>query len=250
MRHPLLLATSLSLSAFAVAALAQDDQNSNALPIASVTCDQIAKVPAAYQAALIYYAAGYRDGLDYARAELTVPPPASSSIPTEITPSAASTESSSASEQSSPSGEPTANADGQVIAGLTLQTEDIVTACAAAPHAFLTDIIADHGGARGVQGVTTPAPQTIIASSAPATGGGGGIAPPVGASSAPAPGATDTSGTAGVSADLGAASQQFQQNTTGTTPGTSKPGAASALQIPGATGTTPGAATPGATTTP
>ena len=54
----------LGLGAFAMAALAQDDQNSHALPIASVTCSQIAQVPAAYQAALIYYAAGYGDGLD------------------------------------------------------------------------------------------------------------------------------------------------------------------------------------------
>src|SRR3569833_2827488 len=83
MRHSLLLATSLSLGAFAMAALAQDDQNSHALPIASVTCGQIAQVPAAYQAALIYYAAGYRDGLDYARAALPTPPATSSSLPAE-----------------------------------------------------------------------------------------------------------------------------------------------------------------------
>ena len=249
MRHSLLLATSLSLGAFAMAALAQDDQNSHALPIASVTCGQIAQVPAAYQAALIYYAAGYRDGLDYARAELTTPTATSSSIPTEITPSAPSAESASASEQ--PSFSAAADSGGKVIAGLTLQTGDIVTACAAAPHAFLTDIIADHGGARGVQVVTPPAPQTIIASSAPATGGGGGISPPTGASSAAVPGTTDNSGTAGVSSDLGAASQQFQQNTMGTTPDTKTSGAASALQIPGATATPPATTpAPGATTSP
>ena len=138
MRTPLLLASSMLVLLPGGPALAQGGED--ALPIASLTCADIAKVPATYQAALIYYAAGYRDGLDYARASLTVPTQASK-LPVEIAPPAASASSSEVPPAASASG--SAAGKGDVVAGLTLQSADIVTACAAAPHAFLTDIISE-----------------------------------------------------------------------------------------------------------
>jgi hypothetical protein len=235
MRTPLLLASSLLVLLAGGPALAQGGED--ALPIASLTCADIAKVPADYQAALIYYAAGYRDGLDYARASLTVPTQASK-LPVEIAPPAASASSSevppaaSASGSAASSAEGDGNGGGEVVAGLTLQSADIVTACAAAPHAFLTDIISDHGGARGLIGATTPAPQTFT-TPAPANGAAGATLPANGTASQPA--ATDNSGAAAVSSDLGAAGQQLQQNTGGMVTPQSIPGASP----PAATG--PGA---------
>jgi hypothetical protein len=236
MRTPLLLASSLLVLLPGGPAVAQGGED--ALPIASLTCADIAKVPADYQAALIYYAAGYRDGLDYARASLTVPTQASK-LPLEITAPAASSASSSevppassANAAAASSAEGDGNSGGEVVAGLTLQSADIVTACAAAPHAFLTDIISDHGGARGLIGATTPAPQTFT-TPAPANGAAGATLPANGTASQPA--ATDNSGAAAVSSDLGAAGQQLQQNTGGMVTPQSIPGASP----PAATG--PGA---------
>lgn len=240
MRTPLLLASSALIVLAGAPALAQSGDD--ALPIASLTCADIAKVPATYQAALIYYAAGYRDGLDYARASLTVPTQASK-LPVEIAPPAASASSSevppaaSASGSAASSAEASGSGKGDVVAGLTLQSADIVTACAAAPHAFLTDIISDHGGARGLIGATTPAPQTFT-TPAPASGAASTPAPAGGTSSQPA--ATDNSGAAAVSSDLGAAGQQLQQSTGGTVTPQPIPGASSSA----ATGTGIGATSP------
>ena len=222
MRTPLLLASSMLVLLPGGPALAQGGED--ALPIASLTCADIAKVPATYQAALIYYAAGYRDGLDYARASLTVPTQASK-LPVEIAPPAASASSSEVPPAASASG--SAAGKGDVVAGLTLQSADIVTACAAAPHAFLTDIISDHGGARGLIGATTPAPQTFT-TPAPASGAAGTTPPANGTASQPA--AIDNSGAAAVSSDLGAAGQQLQRSTGGMVtpqpiPGASPPAA-------------------------
>ena len=232
MRTPLLLASSMLVLLPGGPALAQGGED--ALPIASLTCADIAKVPADYQAALIYYAAGYRDGLDYARASLTVPTQARK-LPLEIAPPAASASSSEVPPAASASG--SAAGKGDVVAGLTLQSADIVTACAAAPHAFLTDIISDHGGARGLIGATTPAPQTFT-TPAPASGAAGTTPPANGTASQPA--ATDNSGAAAVSSVLGAAGQQLQRSTGGMVtpqpiPGASPPAATGAGAGAGAT---------------
>ena len=232
MRTPLLLASSMLVLLPGGPALAQGGED--ALPIASLTCADIAKVPATYQAALIYYAAGYRDGLDYARASLTVPTQASK-LPVEIAPPAASASSSEVPPAASASG--SAAGKGDVVAGLTLQSADIVTACAAAPHAFLTDIISDHGGARGLIGATTPAPQTFT-TPAPASGAAGTTPPANGTASQPA--AIDNSGAAAVSSDLGAAGQQLQRSTGGMVTPQPIPGASP----PTATGTGAGATSP------
>jgi hypothetical protein len=238
---PLLGASALICLAIGPA-LPQSEQQ---LPIATVTCGDIAGVPAAYQAALIFYAAGYRDGLDYARAVATTAAAAPSTLPANPTISseaavASAPEASSADKANSPA-ETTAGGT-KIVGGLVLQVQDVVAACASAPRAFLSDIIANHGGARGPQGSPSAAVPAVSTPGGGAPADSGGVAPASAAPgvSQPAPATTTNSGTSAVSADLGAATQQLQQNLA--------PSVA-----PGATpppGTTPGATTPGAATSP
>jgi hypothetical protein len=206
------------------------------LPIATVTCGDLAKADPAYQAALVYYAAGYRDGVNYARAatsEAALADASSSSIPV-VTPSAPPSDASSATSSS-------ASAEGggtnsATIGGLTLQAQEVITACAASPDVLLTEIISNHGGARGVQ--ASPSAVGVPAASSPMAGASQDTSAASAASAANPPG-----GASAVQNDLGAASTRLQQNI-GTPPG----GAAPATPIiPGATGAT---ATPGAATSP
>jgi hypothetical protein len=205
------------------------------LPMATVTCGDLAKADPAYQAALVYYAAGYRDGVNYARAATSdaALDASSSSIPV-VTPSAPPSDASSAT-SSSASAEGTGT-NSATIGGLTLQAQEVITACAASPDVLLTEIISNHGGARGVQ--ASPSAVGVPAASSPMAGASQDTSAASAASAANRPG-----GASAVQNDLGAASTQLQQNI-GTPPGGAAPATPT---IPGATGAT---ATPGATTSP
>jgi len=218
------------------------------LPIATVTCSEIADVSPAYQAALIYYAAGYRQGVDYGLA-VGGTVAASSAQPSGA--AVASAPSSSAGSTSSASSNPAAPApgSGDVVAGLTLQAQDIVTACRASPAALLTDIIVNHGGATGSGGtpggiVSGPTSGAVVsngsgdlpvnASGSTVTTGGAGTTTGSGTGTA-GTNSTTNSGIGAVTNDLNNAGAQNQKNIA-TPPGT----------VPGATTTNPAA---GGTTT-
>lgn len=244
--------SAIALGLFAAAgALSQSD--SGAPAVAALTCGEIAEAPPAYQAALVYYAAGYRQGLTYERTVASAGPDPSSSLPVEAIGSAPAGSSelagdgvsgSSSSAEAAPasaSSQASSNAAApNVIAGLTLQAQDIITACSAAPDVLVTDIIANHGGATGFAG-------------SPSAGGGqttaGGTAVTTTQSSAPPAGALaggssamTNSGTDAVSNDLNAASGQLQQNIQTSPPiggGTTSPApGTTTTPAPGATGTT------------
>jgi len=190
MRNPLVLAAGALLLA-AGPAMPQSAQNGQPLPIATVTCADIANVPKAYQAALIYYAAGYRDGVDYARSTETTAVNAASQLPVEISPSSPSSEASASSAESSAQSSASSAASSSsaasggsgtpIVGGLVLQVQDVIAACTGAPQAFLTDIIADHGGARGYQGSPSASGQ-ITAAPAPASGAGASASQPAASS--------------------------------------------------------------------
>ena len=212
------------------------------LPIAQVTCGDIAKADPAYQAALVYYAAGYRDGVNYARAassEAALAGASSTSIPIE-TPSAPPSESSS----SASAAQADSGAKSGIVGGLTLQAQEVISACADSPDVLLTEIISNHGGARGVQ--AAPSAAGIPAASNPTAGANTDPSAAAAASAANPPLGGGQSGTSAIQNDLGAASMQLQQNLS-TPPGAATPSPGTAPTIPGATGPT---ATPGTTTSP
>jgi len=208
------------------------------LPIANVTCGDLAKADPAYQAALVYYAAGYRDGVNYARAAGSEAALAgASSIPIE-TPSAPPSEASSSA--SAPAGT-ASDSNPAIIGGLTLQAQEVITACAASPDVLLTEIVSNHGGARGVQ--AAPSAAGIPAASNPTAGANTDPSAAAAASAANPPIDGAQGGTSAVQNDLGAASTQLQQNLS-TPPGAATPAPGVAPTIPGATGApAPGAAT-------
>ncbi len=158
MRAPLLLMPAV-LAASAFPALAQTQP----LPIASVTCADLAKAAPAYQAALVFYAAGYRDGVDYANAADSAPTP--SVMPSsDITPAAPSSDDGVAEAAASVSQEMAADkGTGPAIGGLVLQAGDVIKSCDEAPNALLTDIVTNLGGARGPQGGPGPDPNAVLA---------------------------------------------------------------------------------------
>ena len=236
------------------------------LPIATVTCRDIAKVQLAYQAAVIYYAAGYRDGLDYGLSVQGVQTARSSSaLPStdlgSAAPSAPSTQAQASAAIASPSAPAASsapppgatvdtnnggsNATG-VVAGLTLQPQDIITACKAAPDVLLTDIIVNHGGATGMHGtpggiVSGPVSGAVVSNGSgdvPANSSGGAASTTNGSGTA-GTNSTTNSGAGAVNDDLNNAGAQNQQNIAAP-PGTATNPAA---------GKTPGAATTGTTGT-
>ena len=215
------------------------------LPIATVTCRDIAKVQPAYQAAVIYYAAGYRDGLDYGlsvQGVQTAQAQASAAIASPSAPAASSAPPPGATVDTNNGG---SNATG-VVAGLTLQPQDIITACKAAPDVLLTDIIVNHGGATGMHGtpggiVSGPVSGAVVSNGSgdvPANSSGGAASTTNGSGTA-GPNSTTNSGASAVNNDLTNAGAQNQQNIAAP-PGTATNPAA---------GRTPGAATTGTTGT-
>jgi len=215
------------------------------LPIATVTCRDIAKVQPAYQAAVIYYAAGYRDGLDYGlsvQGVQTAQAQASAAIASPSAPAASSAPPPGATVDTNNGG---SNATG-VVAGLTLQPQDIITACKAAPDVLLTDIIVNHGGATGMHGtpggiVSGPVSGAVVSNGSgdvPANSSGGAASTTNGSRTA-GPNSTTNSGASAVNNDLTNAGAQNQQNIAAP-PGTATNPAA---------GRTPGAATTGTTGT-
>lgn len=215
------------------------------LPIATVTCRDIAKVQPAYQAAVIYYAAGYRDGLDYGlsvQGVQTAQAQASAAIASPSAPAASSAPPPGATVDTNNGG---SNATG-VVAGLTLQPQDIITACKAAPDVLLTDIIVNHGGATGMHGtpggiVSGPVSGAVVSNGSgdvPANSSGGAASTTNGSGTA-GPNSTTNSGASAVNDDLNNAGAQNQQNIAAP-PGTATNPAA---------GKTPGAATTGTTGT-
>jgi hypothetical protein len=215
------------------------------LPIATVTCRDIAKVQPAYQAAVIYYAAGYRDGLDYGlsvQGVQTAQAQASAAIASPSAPAASSAPPPGATVDTNNGG---SNATG-VVAGLTLQPQDIITACKAAPDVLLTDIIANHGGATGMHGtpggiVSGPVSGAVVSNGSgdvPANSSGGAASTTNGSGTA-GTNSTTNSGAGAVNDDLNNAGAQNQQNIAAP-PGTATNPAA---------GKTPGAATTGTTGT-
>src|SRR5690349_14237142 len=127
--------------------------------IANLRCSDIAKADPAYQAALVYYAAGYRDGVDYTMAlNSTAANQASSAISAMATTPIASTPASSSDlasmAETSNAGSSTASSaqssnSTSTLGGLTLQAQDVIAACKSAPDALVTDIIANRGGGTG-----------------------------------------------------------------------------------------------------
>jgi len=215
------------------------------LPIATVTCRDIAKVQPAYQAAVIYYAAGYRDGLDYGlsvQGVQTAQAQASAAIASPSAPAASSAPPPGATVDTNNGG---SNATG-VVAGLTLQPQDIITACKAAPDVLLTDIIVNHGGATGMHGtpggiVSGPVSGAVVSNGSgdvPANSSGGAASTTNGSGTA-GTNSTTNSGAGAVNDDLNNAGAQNQQNIAAP-PGTATNPAA---------GKTPGAATTGTTGT-
>ena len=215
------------------------------LPIATVTCRDIAKVQPAYQAAVIYYAAGYRDGLDYGlsvQGVQTAQAQASAAIASPSAPAASSAPPPGATVDTNNGG---SNATG-VVAGLTLQPQDIITACKAAPDVLLTDIIVNHGGATGMHGtpggiVSGPVSGAVVSNGSgdvPANSSGGAASTTNGSRTA-GTNSTTNSGAGAVNDDLNNAGAQNQQNIAAP-PGTATNPAA---------GKTPGAATTGTTGT-
>jgi hypothetical protein len=215
--------------------------------IATVTCGDISDVPPDYQAALVYYAAGYREGVNFGlaaadRAASTASSepagpvaaaPSSSEAPGSSPGSSAGLSSSASAAKTSEAGAP------KIVGGLTLQAQEIIDACGAAPDVLLTDIISNHGGATGFQG--SPSAGGIVA-------GGGGTAtsssPPTGASTQPGSSALSNSGTDAVSNDLNAAGGQFEQNLQSAPP----IGGTATAPAPGTTAPAPGGTGAGTTT--
>lgn len=152
--HKLLIGTSSAILLAASAAspaMAQATNTTGPGSIANVTCGDIASLPVAYQAALIYYAAGYQDGLTAstsgtggASTSSSGDAAASASASAELGSSAASGEMGSSAASSESTG-----GSGAMIGGLGLQAQDIVSACASSPTSLLTEVISSNGGSAG-----------------------------------------------------------------------------------------------------
>lgn len=132
--------------------------------ISALRCSDLSGADPAYQAALIYYAAGYRDGVDYAMALnssvgsqassaisalATIPSTPASGPPPLPGPVASTLGATSAPDSASAS---SAAPAGRVLGGLTLRAQDVLEGCATAPDALVTDIIANRGGGTGFRG--------------------------------------------------------------------------------------------------
>jgi hypothetical protein len=213
------IATSAALLLFSVGPAMP--QSVEAPAIAQLRCSDIVNVDPAYQAALVYYAAGYRDGSDYAMAlSNTAGTQASSALSAMASDNVASVpapSSASSSSASTPAGAASTSASATpILGGLTLQAQVVIDGCKQSPNALLTDIIANRGGGTGFKGTPGGAPT--------ATGGGAGgttLPNPSGttAASGATPGAASASGAAGVvSSVVEGASQQIQQGLSSTAP--------------------------------
>ena len=208
-------------------------QSVQAPAISTLRCSDIASADAAYQAALVYYAAGYRDGADYAMAlNSTTANQASSALSAMASNQVASAPASgSATATGSGAGSITASsaaaastnasssaAAAPILGGLTLQAQDVITACKSSPNALVTDIVANRGGGTGFKGTPGGAPGA-------AAGGAGGTTLPntsggAGGAAAGASGAATASGAgATVSNIVQGVSQQIQQGISSTAPG-------------------------------
>jgi hypothetical protein len=223
------IATSAALLLFSVGPAMP--QSVEAPAIAQLRCSDIVNADPAYQAALVYYAAGYRDGSDYAMAlSNTAGTQASSALSAMASDNVASVpapSSASSSSASTPAGAARASASASatpILGGLTLQAQVVINGCKQSPNALLTDIIANRGGGTGFKGTPGGAPT--------ATGGGAGgttLPNPSGttAASGATPGAASASGAAGVvSSVIEGASQQIQQGLSSTAPPSPAPSAA------------------------
>ncbi|HVY51039.1 MAG TPA: hypothetical protein VHA07_05700 [Devosia sp.] len=155
MRKSLLAASSALVLTAALGALPAMAQTASggAGSIATVTCGDIASLPVAYQAALIYYAAGYGDGL--AAAANGGLATGAASAPADAGAAANDASSASGSEASSSAGGGASG--GAMIGGLGLQAQAIITACQADASALLTDVIAKNGGSAGTGTESTTA---------------------------------------------------------------------------------------------
>jgi hypothetical protein len=149
-------ATSLVALLAVVPALAQSGAGmAGNSQIGSLTCQDISGVSEANQAALIYYAAGYRDGL------------ADASNATSDTSGGADTSSASNSSSSSASSAETGSDAGLTngpLGGLALSASDIIAACSSSPTMLLSDVIASNGGAMGMGSTSSPESSTSSSS--------------------------------------------------------------------------------------
>jgi hypothetical protein len=226
---PVLAAAFITLQAFSVGPTTAQSVQPPA--IAALRCSDIANADPAYQAALVYYAAGYRDGLDYAMAlntsvstQTSSALSAMASTPSSAVPAAPSFPGAVAAEGNVASEPPSAASSSApasrtafpaVLGGLVLQAQPVIDACKQSPNALLTDIIANRGGGTGFKGNHGGAPGAAPAGTSttlPATGGTTGAG-----STAPA-GAASVGGPPAVSSDLQGASQQLQHSLSSGTP--------------------------------
>jgi hypothetical protein len=204
-----LLGTTSALLVLAGNGVALSQSSQPASPITSVTCSQIATLPASTQAALIYYAAGYRDGQNGGQ--------------TYGSGDQVTGNSSSSSEGDSGS---SAAANPPLVApvgGLTLDAQVIVIACGASADAKLVDVIGNNGGS---------------GSTATQNGGVSGTAG--------GNGTGDASGTTGANGQAGVTGTGIIPGTSGSSPTvTTGAGSASGSTTGGGIGTTNSGGTTG-----
>jgi hypothetical protein len=187
MRHAVILG-SAGVMLLAATATLLAAPSSGTDPIATVKCSDVATQPVPNQAALVYYAAGYRRG----RGESV---PAGASASTLVQP----------------------------VGGLSLDAQAVLAACGTSPNALLVNVVATGGiagGGAGTAAAATTIP-AITSSQEPGTSsmpepdavsntGAGLLAP----TTPPTPGAASTppGGADAAASDLNAASQQLNTN--------------------------------------
>jgi hypothetical protein len=128
--------------------------------IGTLTCQDISGLSEANQAALIYYAAGYRDGLaDASNAGGDTGNTSDASSASDATSSSAS---------STDTGSGNGSTSGP-LGGLALSATDVISACSSSPTMLLSDVIASNGGAMGTGSTSSQEPSS--SSSGEASGG-------------------------------------------------------------------------------
>jgi hypothetical protein len=210
-----LAASGLMLALMSSTALAQAPAPQQ--DITKVTCGDIAALPPANQAALVYYAAGYTDGRNSKAAEAA---PVPNAAPVATTPA------------------------GTAVGGLTLDAQTVLAGCGASANALLVNIIVGGGGSAPTAGAGTAA--------VPGVAGTSSAAPAV--STTLAPDAASAPGTASQPAGTNSLTPGVDSSTgVGVTTTTDNSGAGAMTEANPATsnsvGTGSAGGTPGATTT-
>jgi hypothetical protein len=143
-------------------ALGQSTTATGNSQIGSLTCGDIAALPIANQAALIYYAAGYRDGLVDGAGGGAMGSGSSTDASGSTTSMSSANDTSGVSSSAADSGMSSAESgsgsttqsgasgsDNGLVGGLGLDAQLVVTACATSADALLTDVIGTSGGTSG-----------------------------------------------------------------------------------------------------